>query len=87
MNVKSFMLGAVLKAFGLKEEVTKLKTIDNGLINNTWKVISRNEEYILQRVNNDVFEEPGNIAHNIKLIANYLKTQHPNDTFKRRGIL
>jgi Ser/Thr protein kinase RdoA (MazF antagonist) len=67
---------SVLPAFGLKEDA-KVEQFGSGLINNTWKVTAAGEEYILQRVNHCVFEKPGNIAHNIQLIAAYLKQHHP----------
>jgi Ser/Thr protein kinase RdoA (MazF antagonist) len=71
---------SVLSAFGLKED-SKVELFGSGLINSTWKITAANEEYILQRVNHRVFEEPGNIAHNIKMIADYLKLHHPEYRF------
>lgn len=71
---------SVLPAFGLKEDA-KVEQFGNGLINNTWKITAADEEYILQRVNHSVFEKPGNIAHNIQLIAAYLKQHHPEYKF------
>jgi Ser/Thr protein kinase RdoA (MazF antagonist) len=71
---------SVLPAFGLKEDA-KVEQFGSGLINNTWKITATDEEYILQRVNHHVFEKPGNIAHNIQLIADYLKQHHPEYRF------
>ena len=72
---------SVLPAYGLNEESLKMETFGSGLINNTWKVITPEKEYILQRVNHNVFKEPGDIANNISLIAEYLKQQHPEYNF------
>ncbi len=75
------MLPAVLNAYGFKEESTKLERIHAGLINHTWKVTTKGETYILQKVNDVVFKHPEHIAHNIKLLANYLQQHHPGYLF------
>ncbi len=71
----------VLAAYGFNAGEAIVTSIHTGLINNTWKVEVAGEAYILQRVNNDVFQEPENIAHNIKLVAGYLKQHHPGYNF------
>ena len=72
---------SVLPAFGLEDAVTKVEAFGSGLINHTWKVTSSGKEYILQRVNDSVFEQPANIAHNIKIIAEYLHHHYPEYCF------
>jgi len=75
------MLRSVLLAYGFKVKSLKLEAFGSGLINSTWKVITPEKEYILQRVNNNVFKDPGDIAHNISLITEYLKQHHPEYKF------
>ncbi len=53
----------------------------NGLINSTWKLETKNKKYILQRINNNIFKTPEDIAHNIRLIGNYLKKNFPSCLF------
>jgi Ser/Thr protein kinase RdoA (MazF antagonist) len=72
---------SVLDAYCLKEECTKIERVNTGLINHTWKVITGDKKYILQKVNDLVFKEPKHIAHNIKLITDYPKRSHPGYTF------
>lgn len=72
---------SILPVFGLEEESLEVEAFGSGLINNTWKVISRGHEYILQRVNHAVFKEPENIANNISLIGEFLRKNHPGYTF------
>lgn len=72
---------SVLPAFGLKTENVRIENFGSGLINNTWKITTPENSYILQRVNNAVFEEPANIAHNIRLIADYIHKNHPGYQF------
>lgn len=75
------MLKSVLLAYGIKEELVKIKPFGNGLINSTWKVTTSDRQYLLQRVNEKVFKRPERIAHNIKLIADHLKQNHPDYYF------
>jgi Ser/Thr protein kinase RdoA (MazF antagonist) len=72
---------SVLPVFGLKEDLVNVDSFGSGLINNTWKVITKDKVYILQRINHSVFKEPASIAHNIKLISNFLKAIHPEYLF------
>jgi Ser/Thr protein kinase RdoA (MazF antagonist) len=71
------MTDTVLPAFGLEADSATIEAFGSGLINHTWKVVSGEQEYILQRVNHSVFKEPGDIANNIKLIGDYLRRHHP----------
>ena len=75
------MTQSVLPAFGLQDDSIKVEPFGSGLINNTWKVMLKDKEYILQRINQIVFPEPGNIAYNIKLIAHYLEDHYPDYCF------
>jgi Ser/Thr protein kinase RdoA (MazF antagonist) len=75
------MQPSVLPAYGLNEELLSVESFGSGLINNTWKVTAPDREYILQRINDAVFAEPANIAHNTSVIAAYLKKHHPKYKF------
>lgn len=75
------MSSAVLPAYGLDESLLTIEAFGSGLINNTWKVTTEDKEYILQRVNHKVFQQPDAIAHNISLIADYLKEHYPSYRF------
>lgn len=70
---------SVLNTYGLND--FRLEKIENGLINNTWKVITPEKEFILQQINQNVFKNPADIAHNISLIANHLHHFHPDYRF------
>jgi Ser/Thr protein kinase RdoA (MazF antagonist) len=51
------------------------------LINRTWLVNDGTGDYILQKINQNVFKEPVNISDNIELIEQYLKENHPGYFF------
>ena len=73
------MVQQVLEAYGLEGAIAE--PFGSGLINRTWKVRSGAQQFILQRINEHVFKKPENIAHNIRVIAAYLKKQHPDYFF------
>lgn len=71
----------ILKAFGFNAEEISCTHFGSGLINDTWLVKHLDKKYILQRVNNLVFKDPGYIAYNIRLISDFLKQVHPSYLF------
>jgi thiamine kinase-like enzyme len=75
------MLASVLSRFGLDESDCTVRTFGTGLINNTWKIINGQRSYILQRINHNVFKQPNNIAHNIRLIGDYFREKYPEYLF------
>ncbi len=75
------MLEPVLKEFGLNPNEVTITPIHQGLINNTWKIGENGHAFILQQVNNTVFQNPENIAFNIEEISRHLKYQHPDYFF------
>lgn len=78
------MLKNILLAFGLNDAELEIIPFGSGLINHTWKVNHSNgDAYILQRVNHNVFKVPGDIAHNVRLIGDYLAKHHPGYFFVR----
>ena len=52
-----------------------------GLINHTWKVINKESEFILQKINSNIFKEPKLIDDNLKLLSNYFNQHHPEYLF------
>ncbi len=74
------MVPSVLLEYGLANDSLQ-EAFGSGLINNTWKVITPEREYILQRINTTVFKQPGDIASNIRLITEHLQQFHPDYKF------
>jgi Ser/Thr protein kinase RdoA (MazF antagonist) len=71
----------ILREFGFDKTSTSVNSFGSGLINNTWMVANGSNNYILQRINHNVFKEPEAIASNIDAIGNYLATVHPDYKF------
>lgn len=75
------MFENILPLYGLNSDKTTVKLFGDGLINHTWKVSTDTQNYILQKVNNDVFKSPSDIDKNLSLIKEYLDVRYPNYLF------
>lgn len=76
-----FIPTPVLQAWALDDGDWKIVPFGNGLINHTWKLEKGGNALILQRINHDVFRNPSDIAHNMKMMDDYLKQNHPDYLF------
>lgn len=79
------MLDQVLQAYGFQGDLYNVQPFGSGLINHTWKVVSKadDEAYILQKINHQVFKNPEDIAWNTRLIGDYLQQSNPDYLFVR----
>ena len=75
------MFENILRIYGLDPEKADVQQFGDGLINHTWRVYTDQKNYILQKVNNDVFKRPADIDQNISLLRDYLKAEHPDYLF------
>ena len=73
------MVESALKAYGISN--AEIEVFGNGLIHKTWKLVTPNGNFILQRVHDGVFKKPADIAYNTRLIADYLQKHHPGYFF------
>lgn len=74
------MLDKVLSFYRINPGAA-VATLGNGLINTTWKVTSSAENYVLQKINDQVFKQPADIADNIEALDIFLKKNHPDYFF------
>lgn len=75
------MLAPILSAYGLKIDECVTMPFGTGLINHTWKIVSNDAEYILQRVNHHIFKNPILIAENIQATGDFLHAHFPHYLF------
>lgn len=68
-----FELTKILAYYDIHDQEMKFELLQNGLINQTWKVSCRNRHYILQRMNENIFPSPQIIDRNITLINDYIR--------------
>jgi len=74
------MFKQVLSSYGINTDAI-IQPHGSGLIHNTWKIYDQSRDYILQKINHEVFKEPQYIAHNIRAIASWLEKNHPEYFF------
>ena len=62
-----------LKAFSIHAENATWQEFGSGRINNTYMVtVAGDKDYVLQKINKYVFEEPEKVMANISAVTNYL---------------
>jgi hypothetical protein len=71
----------ILKHYDINLSDVVIQKFGTGLINHTWVVSKGRERFILQRVNENVFCKPYDIAHNIDSLSNYFKQHYPGYRF------
>ena len=71
----------ILPYFSRYGSVEKNAPFGNGLINSTWKLSTVDANFILQRINDDVFKAPAIIDQNLQLIQKLLNQHHPEYLF------
>jgi Ser/Thr protein kinase RdoA (MazF antagonist) len=74
------MIEELLKCYGIPP-VSTILTFGSGLINKTWVIIHNSEKYILQKINDNIFKKPVDIANNLEAISRFLHAQHPGYLF------
>ena len=75
------MIDNILESYGIDPRKSRVESLTSGLINNTWKVSSEKQAYIVQRINHEVFKRPFEVAANIRMIDAYLKAHSPSYLF------
>lgn len=75
------MIQKVLEMYGIDPGKSEIESLTSGLINNTWKVTLADKAFIAQRINDQVFKKPFEVAANIRMIDRYLKEHSPGYLF------
>lgn len=75
------MFENILSIYGLNHLTANVAQFGDGLINHTWKVNTSDKNYILQKVNSDVFKCPADIDENFSLLRDYLSKENPDYLF------
>lgn len=75
------MFENILNLYGIDTLKATVQQFGDGLINHTWKVNANNKNYILQKVNSDVFKQPDAIDRNLTLLREYLRKTNPDYLF------
>ena len=69
-------LAAIAGKFAIKGNITEVKPLGNGLINDTFKVKADGpEDYVLQRINNAIFQDVDLLQHNIECVTRHIRAK------------
>ena len=66
----------ILAQFEIKGTVKEVKPLGNGLINDTYLVVTEGDDtpdYVLQRVNNAIFQDVDLLQHNIEVVTAHIR--------------
>lgn len=69
-------LNSVAAHFGLHGTVADIQPLGNGLINDTYKITTVEPDapdYVLQRINNAVFQDVDLLQHNIEVVTDHIR--------------
>ncbi len=68
----------IAKKFNIQDEIIQIKPFGNGHINGTYIIICKNNYYLLQEINQIVFNNIEMLMNNIYLVTNHLKEKIKN---------
>ena len=63
----------IISHFSIDGDVTETAPYGEGHINSTFRVQTTQDQYILQRINSDVFQYPEQVMHNIQGVTSFLR--------------
>ena len=69
-------LAEIVSLFNIQGTVTEIKPLGEGLINDTFRVITAEEDkpnYVLQRVNHNVFPDVDMVMRNIHAVTSHIR--------------
>ena len=75
------LMQQVMIDFGFRPGNCTVRSFGSGLIHRTWLLKAGENDYILQQVNDQVFRQPEDVAHNIRVTGNYLAHEPPDAIF------
>lgn len=73
MEINNTIITKVCDNFIANAVVTEIEQIPNGHINLTYRVRIDGRDYILQRINTDIFKDPDGLINNIALVTEFLR--------------
>lgn len=68
---------AIIRAFGVQGDIKTVEPFGSGHINDTLRVViqagAETQEYVLQKINTDIFKDPAGMMQNIIKVTGYLR--------------
>lgn len=79
-------LKEVISFFNIEGDVIDIVRYGEGHINVTYLVTTNKKQYILQRINNQIFPNVNGLMNNISLVTNYIKQKLSNNEKERKTL-
>lgn len=79
----------ILSRFDIEGDVVSIKPLGSGLINDTFKVTTAGDapDYVLQRINNAIFQDVALLQHNIEAVTNHIRAKLEDEEDVDRKVL
>ena len=74
--MEAIYTAGILAQFEIKGTVKEVKPLGNGLINDTYLVVTEGgdtQDYVLQRINNAIFQDVDLLQHNIEVVTAHIR--------------
>ena len=69
---------SLLKNFKLAGNVISVEPFGNGHINSTYRIVTSEDEYILQEINVNAFKDVAGLMNNIEIVTKHIKEKGEN---------
>lgn len=68
-------LKSIVEKFNVEGTIASIRPLGNGLINDTYLVVTagENDDYVLQRINNSIFQDVDLLQHNVESVTNHIR--------------
>ncbi|MGM9701118.1 MAG: phosphotransferase enzyme family protein [Prevotella sp.] len=68
-------LKGIVEKFNVEGTIVSIRPLGNGLINDTYLVVTagENDDYVLQRINNSIFQDVDLLQHNVESVTNHIR--------------
>lgn len=68
-------LKGIVEKFNVEGTIASIRPLGNGLINDTYLVVTagENDDYVLQRINNSIFQDVDLLQHNVESVTNHIR--------------
>ena len=68
-------LKSIVEKFNVEGTIASIRPLGNGLINDTYLVVTagENDDYVLQRINNSIFQDVDLLQHNVEAVTNHIR--------------
>ena len=82
-------LKGIVEKFNVEGTIASIRPLGNGLINDTYLVVTagENDDYVLQRINNSIFQDVDLLQHNVESVTNHIRkklTEAGEDDINRK---